>query len=70
MIIRKNSWFVICVSWTSFDKQVDIFKQIGPVKSFRLVFDKETGRTKGYGFCEYHGMSVQMRVSVLINRCV
>ncbi|KTW29831.1 hypothetical protein T552_01035 [Pneumocystis carinii B80] len=31
----------------------DIFRQIGPIHRFRLVFDKETNKPKGYGFCEY-----------------
>lgn len=35
------------------EQLTDIFKQIGPVKNFRLVFDKDNGRGKGYGFCEY-----------------
>uniref|UniRef100_A0A1I8GNK2 RRM domain-containing protein n=1 Tax=Macrostomum lignano TaxID=282301 RepID=A0A1I8GNK2_9PLAT len=25
----------------------------GPVIGFRLVYDRETGKPKGYGFCEY-----------------
>lgn len=33
----------------------DIFRQIGPIHRFRLVFDKETNKPKGYGFCEYPG---------------
>ncbi|KAJ3415931.1 Cleavage stimulation factor subunit 2 [Chytridiales sp. JEL 0842] len=32
---------------------VDIFKEVGPVVSFRLVFDKETGKPKGFGFCTF-----------------
>ncbi|XP_033112667.1 cleavage stimulation factor subunit 2-like [Anneissia japonica] len=35
------------------DKLKDIFSEVGPVLSFRLVFDRETGKPKGYGFCEY-----------------
>ncbi|KRX94774.1 Cleavage stimulation factor subunit 2 [Trichinella pseudospiralis] len=31
----------------------EIFSQVGPVVGFRLVFDRETGKPKGYGFCEY-----------------
>jgi len=31
----------------------DIFAQVGPVLSFRLVYDRDTGKPKGYGFCEY-----------------
>lgn len=27
--------------------------QVGPVVAFRMVSDRETGRPKGYGFCEY-----------------
>lgn len=29
------------------------FSQAGPVVSLRLVSDKETGKPKGFGFCEY-----------------
>ncbi|CAG8959068.1 hypothetical protein HYFRA_00012849 [Hymenoscyphus fraxineus] len=32
---------------------VDIFSSAGKVLNFRLVYDKETGRPKGFGFAEY-----------------
>jgi len=32
----------------------EVFAQAGQIKSFRLVTDKETGKLKGYGFCEYY----------------
>jgi cleavage stimulation factor subunit 2 len=35
------------------EQLVDIFKEVGPVTSFRLMFDRETGKARGYGFCEY-----------------
>lgn len=35
------------------DSLKDIFSQVGPVLSFRLVYDRDTGKPKGYGFCEY-----------------
>ncbi|CAH0752040.1 unnamed protein product [Diatraea saccharalis] len=35
------------------EKLKDIFSEVGPVLSFKLVFDRETGKPKGYGFCEY-----------------
>lgn len=35
------------------EQLADIFRQCGPVRGFRLVFDKDTGRPKGFGFCEY-----------------
>ncbi|CAK4085939.1 unnamed protein product [Aphanomyces euteiches] len=31
----------------------DIFSEVGPVLNFRLVTDRDTGKPKGYGFCEY-----------------
>src|ERR1700761_7264247 len=31
----------------------DIFGRIGNVMNFRLVYDKETGKPKGFGFLEY-----------------
>ncbi|XP_077297661.1 cleavage stimulation factor subunit 2 CstF64 [Arctopsyche grandis] len=35
------------------EKLKDIFSEVGPVLSFKLVFDRESGKPKGYGFCEY-----------------
>lgn len=35
------------------EKLKDIFNEVGPVISFKLVYDRETGKPKGYGFCEY-----------------
>lgn len=32
---------------------VEICEDIGPVVSFKMVTDKDTGKAKGYGFCEY-----------------
>ncbi|KAF8889221.1 hypothetical protein CPB85DRAFT_1333938 [Mucidula mucida] len=35
------------------DQLTDIFRSVGQVVGFRLVFDRETGKPKGYGFCEF-----------------
>jgi cleavage stimulation factor subunit 2 len=35
------------------DQLVAHFSQVGPVVGFRVVNDRETGRPRGYGFCEY-----------------
>ncbi|KAJ7057009.1 hypothetical protein C8F01DRAFT_1256947 [Mycena amicta] len=32
---------------------IDVFKTAGEVVAFRLVYDRETGKPKGYGFCEF-----------------
>ncbi|RZC76073.1 hypothetical protein C5167_001151 [Papaver somniferum] len=38
---------------TTEEQLVQICQEVGPVVSFRLVTDRETGRPKGFGFCEY-----------------
>jgi len=49
-----RSVFVGNIPYEATDEQLkDIFSQAGPVISFRLVYDRETGKPKGYGFCEY-----------------
>ncbi|KAI9909411.1 hypothetical protein PsorP6_014738 [Peronosclerospora sorghi] len=35
------------------DMLKEIFSEAGSVVNFRLVTDRETGKPKGYGFCEY-----------------
>ncbi|CAG7727689.1 unnamed protein product [Allacma fusca] len=35
------------------EKLKEIFSEVGPVQSLKLVYDRETGKPKGYGFCEY-----------------
>ncbi|KAG6578854.1 Cleavage stimulating factor 64, partial [Cucurbita argyrosperma subsp. sororia] len=35
------------------EQLIEICQEAGPVVSFRLVIDRETGKPKGYGFCEY-----------------
>lgn len=35
------------------EQLIDVFKSVGQVIGFRLVFDRETGKPRGYGFCEF-----------------
>lgn len=35
------------------EQLVNVFSEVGRVVAFRLVNDKEQGKFKGYGFCEY-----------------
>jgi len=35
------------------DQLIDFFKQVGHVVGFRLVYDRETNKPRGYGFCEF-----------------
>ncbi|KAK7208543.1 hypothetical protein BZA70DRAFT_274016 [Myxozyma melibiosi] len=47
--------FVGNIPYDQSEEQImDVFQSVGPVANFRFVFDKETGRPKGFGFVEYH----------------
>lgn len=43
----------------------DIFSTVGTVLSFRIVYDRETGNPKGYGFAEYS--DIEMAQSAIRN---
>ncbi|KAK7251923.1 hypothetical protein RIF29_35537 [Crotalaria pallida] len=46
--------FVGNIPYHATEKQlIEICEEVGPVVSFRLVTDRETGKPKGYAFCEY-----------------
>lgn len=50
----SNVVFVGNIPYGLSEEQItDIFSSAGKVKNFRLVYDKETGRPKGFGFCQY-----------------
>uniref|UniRef100_G1SM80 RRM domain-containing protein n=1 Tax=Oryctolagus cuniculus TaxID=9986 RepID=G1SM80_RABIT len=49
-----RSMFVGNIPYEATEEQLkDIFSEVGSVVSFRLVYDREMGKPKGYGFCEY-----------------
>ncbi|EHB00088.1 Cleavage stimulation factor 64 kDa subunit [Heterocephalus glaber] len=45
----------------------DIFSEVGPVVSFRWVYDRETGKPKGYGFCEYQDQETALSAMQHLN---
>eukprot|EP00897_Mesotaenium_endlicherianum_P001129 jgi/Mesen1/11016/ME000098S10406 len=50
----SRSVFVGNIPYDATEEQLlQICEEVGPVVSFRLVLDRETGKPKGYGFCEY-----------------
>ncbi|KAF4669006.1 Cleavage stimulation factor subunit 2 [Perkinsus chesapeaki] len=54
---RNCSVFVGNIPYEASEEELrEIFSRVGPVISFRLMKDKETGMPKGYGFCEYRDM--------------
>ncbi|THD20821.1 Cleavage stimulation factor subunit [Fasciola hepatica] len=40
------------------EKLIELFSKAGPVIGFRLVYDRESGKPKGYGFCEYNNHAI------------
>ncbi|XP_078447388.1 cleavage stimulating factor 64 isoform X3 [Wolffia australiana] len=51
---QRRCVFVGNIPYDATEEQlVQICEEVGPVVSFRLVLDRETGKPKGYGFCEY-----------------
>ncbi|XP_055946691.1 cleavage stimulation factor subunit 2-like isoform X2 [Argiope bruennichi] len=61
-----RSVFVGNIPYEATEEQLkDIFAEVGPVVSFRLVYDRETGKPKGYGFCEYKDQ--EMALSAMRN---
>ena len=50
----SNSVFVGNIPYDATEKQLEeVFQQVGDVVSFRLVYDKDSQKPKGYGFCEF-----------------
>ena len=46
--------FIGNIPFGSTEEQLrDVFEEVGKVKHLRLVFDRVTGKPKGFGFCEY-----------------
>ena len=51
---RSKAIFVGNIPYDKTETQmIDILSEVGTVVNFRLVFDRETGKPKGYGFCSY-----------------
>ena len=51
---RSCSVFVGNIPYDVHEEQLrEVFQAVGPVVSFRLMYDKNTRQPKGYGFCEY-----------------
>ncbi|KAG6461615.1 hypothetical protein O3G_MSEX012736 [Manduca sexta] len=51
---RAARLYVGNLPWTVGHRQLtEYFSQFGPVQSARVVFDRSTGLSKGYGFIEF-----------------
>jgi len=53
-ISMATKLFIGSLAWaTNDDSLMNHFASVGPVTSARVVMDKMTGRSKGFGFVEY-----------------
>ena len=54
-VVLMYSFYLCATPLTGLSEEqiIDIFSSAGRVLNFRLVYDKETGRPKGFGFAEY-----------------
>jgi len=64
-----RSVFVGNIPYEATEEQLkSIFSEIGVVLSFRLVYDRETGKPKGYGFCEYQDQETALSAMRNLNQ--
>ena len=42
---------------TTEDQLKEIFEDIGPLKTIRIVTDRDTGRQRGFSFLEFHDVT-------------
>lgn len=50
----KNKLFVGSLAWATTDEDLmELFSPFGEVTSANVVMDRETGRSRGFGFVEY-----------------
>jgi RNA recognition motif-containing protein len=52
---------------TTDDSLKAFFEQIGPVKSARVITDRDSGRSKGFGFVEFEDESNNQKATDQLN---
>jgi len=51
---QRKSIFLASLPWSATeDEMVQFCSQAGKVEEFRIIYDRQTGRSKGYGFCQF-----------------
>lgn len=52
--MQKKNLFVGSLAYATTDDTLrEFFEQIGPVASAKVIMDRESGRSKGFGFVEF-----------------
>lgn len=53
--------FVGNLSYDTTEEQlIEVLREVGPVKSFKINFDRQTNKPKGFGFAEYYDVETAM----------
>lgn len=61
--------FVGNLSWNVDDAQLEeVFRQYGEVESARVITDRDTGRSRGFGFVEMDAPDINAVISALNGR--
>lgn len=51
-----NKVFVGSLSWNTSEKELtDLFSQVGEIVEAKVITDRETGRSRGFGFVTFSG---------------
>ena len=62
----QQSIYVGNLNWNMTNEQLQkVFEKIGAVSSSRIIMDRETGRSKGFGFVEMSSEDANKAVSEL-----
>ena len=55
---RSSTVFVANLPFNTTEDQLkEIFEDIGPLKTIRIVTDRDTGRQRGFSFLEFHDVT-------------
>ena len=50
----STSVFIGNISWNVSEDQLrNMLQQVGNLRDFRMIYDRETGRPRGFGFAEF-----------------
>jgi len=64
----SNKLFIGNLAWGTNDSSLsELFSQAGTVVSAKVITDRETGRSKGYGFVEYASEAETAKAIELFN---
>ena len=55
------------LSYRMNDKELEVFSKFGAVKSAKVIMDRETGKSKGFGFIEMEDHQLGLKAIEVLN---